>query len=122
MNLKPERKTRAKVHIKKGDKVYILSGKDRGATGEVLTVIPSEGKVIVEGVNVSTKHKKPRQRFQQGGIIHQETAIYACKCMLVCPKCSKPTKVGKKILESGEKVRVCKRCGETIDSISTKKN
>ncbi len=104
-----------KVHVKKGDTVYVLTGKDRGKKGKVLRVLPQDGRVIVEGVNMSTKHTRPRGRFQQGGIIHQEAPIHASNVMLVCNKCGKPTKVGKKILENGQKMRVCKKCGEVID-------
>ena len=104
-----------KVHVKKGDNVSVLSGKDKGKKGEVLTVIPSEGKVIVKGVNVVTKHQKARSAAEQGGIIHQEAAVNASKVMLVCPKCGKAARTGMKILEDGQKVRYCKKCGEVID-------
>lgn len=109
-----------KVHVKKGDMVYVLSGKDRGKKGKVLQVIPSEQKVLVEGVNMSTKHKKPRNMYQEGGIIHQELPIHCSNVMLICEKCGKPTKVAKKIFENGEKARVCKHCNEIIDIISKK--
>ncbi len=105
----------SKVHVKKGDNVSVLSGKDKGKKGEVLTVIPSDGKVIVKGVNIVTKHKKPRNAADQGGIVHQEAAVPACKVMLVCPKCGKASRTGTKVLEDGEKVRFCKKCGEVID-------
>lgn len=108
-----------KMHIKKGDKVFILSGKDKGMQGEVLASYPKEGKVIVEGVNIVTKHKKPSQQMQQGGIIHQEAPINASKCMLICPNCKRPVKVAKKVLESGDKIRTCRHCNEAIDTIST---
>lgn len=107
----------SKVHVKKGDTVYVLSGKDRGKKGKILKVLPDKGMVLVEGVNMGTLHKKPRGRFQQGGIIHQELPIYSSKVMLVCDKCKKPTKVGKRILEDGQKARVCKKCNEVIDII-----
>ncbi|AGC69584.1 50S ribosomal protein L24 [Thermoclostridium stercorarium subsp. stercorarium DSM 8532] len=116
---KPERgearELKNKVHVKKGDTVYILNGKDRGKKGKVLRVLPSKQMVIVEGVNMVAKHVKPRSELQQGGIIHREAPIYAAKVMLVCSKCGAPTKVGKKILEDGSKARVCKKCGEIID-------
>ena len=79
-----------KVHVKTGDKVIILSGRDKGKEGKVLEVSPSEGKVIVEGCNIATKHAKPRKMGEQGGLLKVETAIYASKVMLVCPKCGKP--------------------------------
>ena len=106
-----------KIHVKKGDTVYVLSGKDKKKEGKVLGVFPDKGMVLVEGVNVSTKHKKPRNAYQQGGIIHQERPVYSSKVMLVCDKCKSPTKVGKKILGNGQKSRICKKCGEIIDII-----
>ncbi len=101
-----------KVHVKTGDTVVILSGKDKGKQGKVLQVAPKEGKVIVEGLNVARKHVKPRNAQQQGGIVDAEAAMYASKVMAVCPKGGKPTRVAHKFLEDGTKVRVCKSCGE----------
>ena len=103
-----------KVHVKTGDTVVVLSGKDKGKQGKVLQVSPKEGKVIVEGLNVVTKHVKPRRQGEQGGIVEAEAAMYASKVQLVCPKCSKPTRIAHKILEDGSKVRVCKSCEEEI--------
>ncbi|NJD02125.1 MAG: 50S ribosomal protein L24 [Ruminiclostridium sp.] len=103
------------VHVKKGDTVYVLSGKDEGKKGKVLAVIPDKMMVLVEGVNMATKHKKPRNRYQQGGIIHQESPINSAKVMLVCERCKAPTKVARIIHEDGQKDRVCKKCGELID-------
>ena len=102
------------MSIKKGDLVVVLSGKDKGKQGKVLTVIPAESKVIVEGVNVATKHKKPRTQTEQGGIVKMEAPIYACKVQRVCPKCNKPTRPAHKMLADGKKVRVCKKCGAEI--------
>lgn len=110
-----------KVHVKKGDMVYVLSGKDKGKKGKVLDVNPSDMMVLVEGVNMSTKHKKPRNRYQQGGIIHQESPVNSSKVMVVCDKCGKPTKVGKSLLENGQKSRICKKCNEIIDVVSEAK-
>ncbi len=101
------------MNIKKDDKVVVLSGKDKGKQGEVLVAEPKTGKVVVKGVNVATKHQKPRQQGQEGGIIKVETPIYASKVQLVCPKCGKATRVGHKIAD-GKKVRVCKKCGAEI--------
>lgn len=103
-----------KMHIKTGDTVVILSGKDKGKQGKVLEVSPKEKKVIVEGLNIATKHVKPKRQGEQGGIVNAEAAMYACKVMAVCPKCGKPTRPAHKILEDGTKVRVCKNdgCGE----------
>ncbi len=111
-----------KVHVKKGDTVCVLSGKDRGKKGKVLEVIPKESMVLIEGVNMTTKHSKPRNRYQQGGIIHQESPINSAKVMLVCDKCGAPTKVGKRILANGEKARVCKKCDEVLDIIKQSDN
>ncbi|WP_027622225.1 50S ribosomal protein L24 [Acetivibrio clariflavus] len=106
-----------KVHVKKGDTVIVLNGKDAKKKGKVLAVYPDESRVLVEGVNMCTKHRKARSQTQQGGIIHQEAPIHSSKVMLVCPRCGKPTRVGKKILENGEKSRMCKKCNEIIDTI-----
>ena len=103
-----------KVHVRSGDTVVVLSGKDKGKQGKVLQVSPKEGKVIVEGLNVVTKHVKPRRQGEQGGIVEAEAAMYASKVQLVCPKCGKATRIAHKILEDGSKVRVCKSCEEEI--------
>ena len=101
------------MNIRRDDKVVVLSGKDKGKQGKILTADPKAAKVIVEGVNVATKHQKPRKQGEEGGIIKVETPIYASKVQLVCPKCGKATRVGHKI-EDGKKVRVCKKCGAEI--------
>ena len=101
------------MKIKKDDKVVVLSGKDKGKQGKVLIADPKGAKVVVEGVNVATKHQKPRKQGEEGGIIKVETPIYACKVMVVCPKCGKPTRVAHK-LDGGKKVRVCKKCGANL--------
>lgn len=106
-----------KIHVKKGDTVYILSGKDRGKKGKVLKVFPKDSKVLVEGVNMITKHQKPRTRFQQGGIINQESPINSSKVMLICDKCKSPTRIARQIMGNGQKVRTCKKCDEVIDVI-----
>lgn len=107
-----------KVHVKKGDMVLVLSGKDRGKKGKILSVAPGDNTVVVEGVNMSTKHKKPRGRYQQGGIVHQESPINSSKVMLVCEKCKSPTRVSRQIMENGQKARVCKKCNDVIDFIN----
>ena len=103
-----------KVHVKTGDTVVILSGKDRGSKGKILAVSPKEGKVIIEGHNMVTKHVKPRRMGEQGGIVKAEGALYACKVQVVCPHCNKPTRVGHKLYEDGTKGRICKKCGESL--------
>ena len=105
-----------KLHIKRDDTVVILSGKDKGKKGKVLETSPKEQKVIVEGVNMVTKHVKPRRAGEPGGIVSAEGAMYASKVMLVCPKCGKPTRIAHKVLNDGKKERICKnpKCGETF--------
>ena len=98
------------MNIKRDDKVIVLSGKDKGKQGKVMIADPKAMKVVVEGVNVATKHQRAQKQGQEGGIIKVETPIYACKVMVVCPKCSKPTRVAHK-LSDGKKTRVCKKCG-----------
>lgn len=105
-----------KLHVKTGDTVMIMSGKDRGRKGKVLEVSPKEGKVIVEGLNMITKHVKPRKMGETGGLVKAEAPLYACKVMPICPKCGKPTRRGTKVLKDGTKARLCKNagCGETF--------
>lgn len=103
-----------KLHIKKGDMVEVISGVSKGSRGKVLEVSPSDKQVIIEGVHMVTKHVKPKSAQQQGGIIKAEGPVLACKVMLVCPKCDKTTRIGRKILENGTKVRYCKHCKETF--------
>ena len=99
----------SKVHVKTGDKVVVINGKYRGKQGKVMQVSPAEGKVIVEGVNIVTKHVKPRSAEEPGGLIQAESALYADKVQLICPKCGRPTRVGHKINAKGKKVRTCKK-------------
>ena len=101
------------LKIKKNDTVVVLSGKDKGKSGKVIAADPKAEKVIVEGVNVATKHQKAQKKGQDGGILKIETPIYVSKVQLVCPKCGKGTRVGHKIVD-GKKVRVCKKCGAEI--------
>lgn len=105
----------AKMHIKSGDEVVVISGKDKGKKGKVIQVMPESGKAIVEGVAIATKHKKPRQQGQPGGIIKQEAAIDASNIMNICSKCGKATRIARKVLDNGEKVRYCKKCGEVYN-------
>ena len=107
----------SKVHVKTGDTVIIINGRDRGVKGKILAVSPAEGKVIVEGANKVSKHVKPRKMGEQGGIIKAESAIYASKVQLICPKCGQPTRVGHRINAKGQKVRVCRKanCGAEFE-------
>ncbi len=104
-----------RIHIKKGDNVLVISGKDKGKKGKVLSVGVNKRTVIVEGVNMVTKHTKARRAGETGGIIHQEAPIYACKVMHICDKCGKPTRIGYKIMGDGTKSRMCKNCMEVLD-------
>ena len=97
------------LHVKKGDTVEVITGKCKGSRGKVVATAPSENKVMVEGVNMVSKHLKPRGQAQPGGIIQTEGAMYASKVMLVCPKCGKAVRVGTKVV-NGKKVRYCKKC------------
>ncbi|MCQ2445278.1 MAG: 50S ribosomal protein L24 [Clostridia bacterium] len=102
------------LHVRTGDTVIVLSGRDKGRTGKVLETMPDEGKVIVEKIAVAKKHQKARRQTDVSGIIDKERPIYACKVMRVCPKCNKPTRLAHKVTENGVKVRVCKKCGAEI--------
>lgn len=103
------------MNIKKGDTVVVLTGKDAGRKGKVLRVIPKDNRVVVEGINRVKKHQKPSRTIPQGGILKIEAPLNASNVMLVCNKCNKPTRIGKNILDSNQKVRVCKKCGEVLD-------
>ena len=103
------------MRIKKNDKVRVISGKDKGKEGKILRRMPVRDMVVIEGVNMVTRHVRPSQKNPQAGIIKQEAPIYASKVMLVCPLCGKATRVGCSFLESGKKVRVCRKCSEIID-------
>ncbi|ANU14755.1 LSU ribosomal protein L24p (L26e) [Planococcus halocryophilus Or1] len=102
------------MHVKKGDTVKVISGKDKGKTGVVLTALPKKDRVLVEGVNIVKKHTKPNQANPQGGIVSQEAAIHVSNVMLLDPKSGEPTRVGYKV-EDGKKVRVAKKSGEKLD-------
>lgn len=102
------------VHVKTGDTVVVLSGKDRGKQGKVVAVSPKEGKLIVEGVNIVSKHVKPRKAGQEGGIVKTEGAMYASKVQLMCSHCGKRTRIAYKIMSDGKKRRSCKKCGEVL--------
>ena len=107
-------KYQKKLGVRKGDTVVIISGDDKGKTGKVLEVSPAEGKIIVEGVNMITKHVRPRREGEEGGRIQAEGAFYASKAMVVCPKCKHGVRIGHNILADGSKVRVCKKCGTEL--------
>ena len=106
--------TAAKLHVKKGDTVLVLSGKDKGKEGKVIEALPKKAKVVVAGVNKVKRHTNPSQANPQGGIIVKEAALAASKVMLVCPACKKATRIAKTAV-AGSFARTCKKCGEVID-------
>ena len=104
-----------KMHVKRGDTVAVIAGKDKGKEGKVVAAMPEVNKVIVEGVAVAKKHQKARMQGQESGIINKEMPIDASNVMRVCPKCGKPARVGVKTFEDGSKAKYCKKCGETLN-------
>ena len=111
------------MHVRKNDQVMVITGKDKNTKGKITVAFPKTGKVIVEGVNMVTRHQKARNAMQPGGIVKKEAFIDASNVMVVCPKCGKATRVGHKLAEITGKdgkaktksVRICKKCGEQID-------
>ena len=101
------------MKIRKGDTVQILSGNDKGKTGEVLETIPKTSRIIVKWINIRKKHIKPKKQGEEGGIVPVECSIHSSKANVVCPKCGKATRIAMKV-EDGKKVRVCKKCGAII--------
>jgi large subunit ribosomal protein L24 len=102
--------------VKKNDNVVVLSGRDRGKRGRVLRVVPSKNRVVVEGVNFIKKHTKANpQRNIQGGIVEREAALHASNVQIVCPECGRPTRVGRKVLDDGTRVRFCRKCQGVMD-------
>lgn len=103
------------IGIKKNDMVLVLTGEEKGKRGRVLSVNPKKARLLVEKLNMIKKHMKPSRKFSQGGIIDKEAPIQRSNVLLICPKCDKPTRIGHKILKSGVKVRLCKKCTEVMD-------
>jgi large subunit ribosomal protein L24 len=103
-----------KLHIKNGDTVYVVSGKEKGKTGKVIKILRGENKAIVERLNMIKRHARPSQKNPGGGIIEKEAGIHVSNLMLYCPKCKRPSRVGRKRLAGGERIRYCKRCNEEI--------
>jgi len=103
------------VHVRKGDTVAVISGRERGKRGKVMRVSPEKGRVLVEHVNMVKKHQRPTQKLRQGGIIEREGALALSNVLLVCGRCNKAARTGIKVLADGRKARVCKRCGESVD-------
>lgn len=104
-----------KLHVKKGDKVVVLTGKDKGKSAKIIEALPKKGKVLVEGLNTVKRHTKPSQNMPQGGIVVKEALMHSAKVMLVCPACDQPTRIKKSPLANGVMARACKKCGEIID-------
>jgi large subunit ribosomal protein L24 len=110
-----EKRTPRTFHIRKDDFVEVIAGKDRGKRGKVLRVHTNEGRLIVEKIHMIKRHMRPSQLAQQGGIIEREGKIHVSNVMLMCTRCDLPVRVGKKTLEDGKKVRVCRRCGDVVE-------
>ncbi|MCL6596729.1 MAG: 50S ribosomal protein L24 [Firmicutes bacterium] len=104
------------MHIRRGDTVLVLTGKDRGLRGKVVRALPKENRAVVEGVNKVKRHQKPTPSNPQGGIITREAPIHASNLMLVCPHCHKPTRIAHRVDEQGNRTRACKRCGAVVDA------
>ena len=104
-----------KYHLKKGDTVVVIAGKERGKSGKVLRVIRKRDRAVVEKVNMVKRHLRPSPQTGQGGILEKEASIHISNLMVICTKCTDPTRVGRKVLEDGKKVRYCKKCGEILD-------
>lgn len=104
-----------KVHVKKGDRVKVICGKDRKKQGKVLEVLPKVNRVIVEGVNVVHRHTRPTRELPQGGIVENEAPVHASNVQLICPRCGKNSRTGHRVLSDGKKVRVCRKCKEDVD-------
>jgi len=103
------------VHVRRGDTVAVIAGRERGKRGKVLRVLPAAGRVLVEKLNMMKKHQRPTQKLRQGGIIERESPLALSNVLVVCSRCDKASRSGIKVLGDGRKVRVCKRCGESID-------
>ncbi len=107
----------SKIGFKKGDKVLVIIGEDKGKKGKIVNISPKKSEVIVEGINFLKKHSKPTQKSPQGGIITQEGILHASNIRLICNKCNKPTTIRREKIKEGKRVRVCKKCGEIIDKV-----
>ena len=103
------------AHVRRGDTVAVIAGRERGKRGKVLRVLPDKGRVLVEKVNMLKKHQRPTQKLRQGGIIEREGALALSNVLVVCGRCDRAVRTRSRILGDGRKVRVCKRCGESVD-------
>ena len=107
----------SKTRIKKGDRVRVISVKDASKEGKVLRRDLQKDTIVIENVNMVTKSARPTQKDPRGGFVKKEAPLHACKVMLVCPSCGKPSRVSRAFLDSGKKVRICKQCGEIVDKV-----
>ncbi|MBI2525317.1 MAG: 50S ribosomal protein L24 [Candidatus Rokubacteria bacterium] len=105
----------AQSHVRKGDTVVVVAGRERGKRGKVLRVFPADGRVLVERLNMMKKHQRPTQKLRQGGIIEREAPLHLSNVMLVDPRTDKPTRVGVRLLADGKKARIARKSGEIID-------
>jgi large subunit ribosomal protein L24 len=105
----------AEAHVRRGDTVGVIAGRERGKRGKVIRVMRDTGRVLVEHVNMLKKHQRPTQKLRQGGIIEREGPLALSNVLIVCSRCDRPTRTGVKILGDGRKVRACRRCGESVD-------
>ncbi|NOZ63345.1 MAG: 50S ribosomal protein L24 [Caldiserica bacterium] len=106
-----------KFSIKRGDEVEVIRGKDRGKRGKVRKLLAKEGKVVVEGINIMKKATRPSRRYPQGGIVDIETPLDISKVLLLCPRCNRGVRIGRRVLEDGTKTRYCKKCGEIVEKM-----
>jgi large subunit ribosomal protein L24 len=108
--------SRLATPIRRNDTVVVTTGKDRGKRGRVLKVVPDKNRLVVEGVNFIKRHTKPNpQRSIKGGLVEREASLHASNVQIVCPECGKPTRVGRRLLEDGRKVRICRKCEGVVD-------
>ena len=108
--------SRLATPIRKNDNVVVTTGKDRGKSGRVVRLVPEKNRLVVEGVNLIKRHTKPNpQKNVKGGVVEREAALHASNVQIVCPECGKPTRIGKKVLDDGRKVRICRKCDGVLD-------
>ena len=108
--------SRLATPIRKNDNVVVTTGKDRGKRGRVVRLVPEKNRLVVEGVNMMKRHTRPNpQKNVKGGVVEREASLHASNVQIVCPECGKPTRIGKKILDDGRKVRVCRKCEGVLD-------
>lgn len=107
---------RGKIRIRKGDRVMVIAGRERGKTGKVLALDPSAGKVTIEKLNIIKRHTKPSQKARQGGILEREAPMPLSNVMLYCGNCQKPVPIGIKQLEDGRRMRICRKCQEVLEN------